>query len=144
MNIRPIRTEEDHAAALKEIERLWGAPVGTPEGDKLDVLTTLVEAYENAHWPIKVLDPIDTIKAHMEATGRSRAELIDILGSRSRASEVMARKRALTINMIRGLASEWHLPAEVLISSYRVKGVTRTKQRKKNAAKGQRRRTLAA
>jgi HTH-type transcriptional regulator/antitoxin HigA len=144
MDIRPIKTEKDHADALREIERLWGAKVGTPEGDKLDVLATLVDAFENERWPIEALDPITAIRAHMEATGRSRAELVEVLGSRSRASEVMKRKRALTINMIRDLTSKWHLPAEILIAPYSVKVAGGGKARKKNKAKIQRRRTIAA
>ena len=121
MHVRPIRTDKDHAAALKEIERLWGAGPGTPEGDTLDVLTVLVDDYENSRWPFKALDPVDTIKAHMEATGRSRADLAKVIGSRPRASEIMSRKRALTINMVRNLAREWNLPPELLIGPYKLR-----------------------
>ena len=92
MRIRPIRTDEDHRAALKDIERLWGAKPGTPEGDALDVLTTLVGVYENTRWPIKTPDPVDTLKAHMDATGRNQSDLAKVLGSRPRASEIMSRK----------------------------------------------------
>ncbi len=121
MLVRPIRTDQDHAAALKEIERLWGAGPGTPEGDTLDVLTVLVDDYENSRWPVKALDPVDTIKAYMQATGRSRADLAKVIGSRPRASEIMSRKRALTITMVRNLAREWNLPPELLIGPYKLK-----------------------
>jgi HTH-type transcriptional regulator / antitoxin HigA len=121
MRIRPIRTDEDHTAALKEVERLWGAKPGTPEGDDLDVLTTLVGVYENARWPIKTPDPVETLGAHMEATGRSQSDLARVLGSRPRASEIMARKRRLTMSMVRKIASDWQLPAAVLIAAYPLK-----------------------
>jgi HTH-type transcriptional regulator/antitoxin HigA len=121
MIIRPIRNDEDHRAALATIDRLWGAKVGSPDGDALDVLATLVDAYENTRWPIEAVDPVDTIKAHMEATGRNQADLAEVIGSRSRASEIIARKRPLTINMVRNIASEWHLPAGVLIAPYELK-----------------------
>ncbi len=121
MHVRPIRTDKDHAAALNEIERFWGAGPGTPEGDTLDVLTVLVDDYENSRWPVKALDPVDTIKAHMQATGRSRADLAKVIGSRPRASEIMSRKRALTITMVRNLAREWNLPPELLIGSYKLR-----------------------
>jgi HTH-type transcriptional regulator / antitoxin HigA len=118
MHIRPIRTDKDHTEALKEIEHLWAAKRGTPEGDKLEVLAVLVDAYEKTRWPIEALDPIETIKAHMQATGRTQADLAKALGSRPRASEVMARKRPLTIDMVRKLATAWHLPADLLLAPY--------------------------
>jgi len=121
MNIRPIRNDEDHRAALETIDRLWGAKAGSPDGDALDVLATLVDAYESTHWPVEALDPVDTIKAHMEATGRTQSDLAEAIGSRSRASEIIARKRPLTISMVRNLASGWHLPAAVLIAPYDLK-----------------------
>jgi antitoxin component HigA of HigAB toxin-antitoxin module len=121
MEIRPIRNDKDHAAALRLIERFWGASDGTREADALDVLATLVDVYENSRWPVGKLDPIAAIKEHMAATGRTRADLAKVLGSRSRASELMARKRPLTINMLRALASQWHLPAELLLPPYDLK-----------------------
>jgi HTH-type transcriptional regulator/antitoxin HigA len=127
MNIRPIRNDEDHRAAIETIDRLWGAKVGSPDGDALDVLATLADAYETARWPVAALDPVDTIKAHMEATGRNQADLAEVIGSRSRASEIIARKRPLTIGMVRNLASEWHLPAALLIAPYELKTVTAKK-----------------
>ena len=103
MDIHPIRSDEDHSAALKLIERFWDAPDGSGEADALDVLAVLVDDYENTRWPIEPLDPVETIKAHMAATGRGQADLAQLVGSRSRASEVIGRKRALTLGMIRNL-----------------------------------------
>ncbi len=118
MDIRPIKTPEDHHDALREIERLWGAAEGTPEGDKLDVLATLVEAYEDRHWPIEPLDPVDTIKAHMEMADLKQSELAVVLGSKARASEVLNRKRPLSLGMIVRINREWRIPAEILIQPY--------------------------
>ena len=90
MQIRPIRTSKNHRAALAEIEKLWGASTGTPEGDKLDILVTLVETYEERRWPLRSrrrFDPVDVLRYAIEELGHSQAELADILGSRSRASE---------------------------------------------------------
>jgi antitoxin component HigA of HigAB toxin-antitoxin module len=93
MDIRPIRNDRDHRAALAEIERLWGAPIGTPEGDKLDVFVTLVETYEERRWPIgtrRRFDPVDVLHYAIDELGHTQAELAAILGSRSRASEILA------------------------------------------------------
>src|SRR5260370_3644046 len=100
MQIRPIRTDKDHRAALAEIERLWGAALGTPEGDKLDILMTLVETYEDRRWPLKRrrrFDPVDVLHYAIEELGHSQMELANILGSRSRASEALAPRRPLTL-----------------------------------------------
>ncbi len=113
--LRPIRTEADHKAALEEIERLWGAKSGTPEGDRLDILATLVDAYENQHHPIDPPDPIEAIKFRMEQQGLTRKDLEGILGSRTRVAEVLNRRRGLSINMIRRLHKKLGIPAEVLI-----------------------------
>src|SRR5258706_15294628 len=99
MDIRPIRTDDDHAAALREIEALWGAAAGTAEGDRLDVLATLVEAYEERRWPIDELDPVEAIEAAMEHEGHSRRDLAELIGE-SRATEILKRKRHLTLPMI--------------------------------------------
>jgi HTH-type transcriptional regulator / antitoxin HigA len=121
MEIHPIRTESDHRAALARVEALWNSDPGTPEGDELDVLVDLVEAYEARTFPkIVALDPVDAISAHMDLTGRTQADLSRLLGSSSRASEVMSRKRGLSIEMIRKLVSEWRMPADVLIAPIRV------------------------
>jgi HTH-type transcriptional regulator/antitoxin HigA len=123
MQIRPIRTDKDHRAALAEIEKLWGASVGTPEGDKLDILVTLVETYEERRWPLKSrrrFDPVDVLHYAIEELGHSQAELADILGSRSRASEVLARRRPLTLEMIQKINANWKIPADLLVQPYRV------------------------
>ena len=118
MEIKPIRTEEDYQAALEEIERLMDAQPDTPEGDRLDVLATLVEAWEEKHFPIEEPDPIEAIQHRMEALGMSRKDLATMIGGRNRVSEVLSRKRPLTINMIRRLSEGMHLPAGVLIQAY--------------------------
>lgn len=117
MTIRPIKSDADHRAALREIEALWGAEDGTPEGDRLDVLATLVEAYEDARWPVAELDPVEAIEAAMAHDGRTRADLAALIG-KSRASEVLRRKRALTLPMIRRIAREWHVPEHLLVRDY--------------------------
>src|SRR3990167_9228846 len=106
---------------MAEIERLWGAKLGTPEGDCLDVLATLVETYETQHYPIDSPDPIDAIKFRMEQQGLTRKDLEGILGTRTRVAEVLNRRRGLLINMIRRLHKELGIPAEVLIRSSRLK-----------------------
>jgi HTH-type transcriptional regulator/antitoxin HigA len=120
MDIRPIRTEADYQAALAEIERLFGAAPNTPEGDRLDVLTTLVEAYEDLHYRIPAPDPVEAIKYYMESRGLSRGDLEPYLGSRARVSEVLSRKRPLSLSMIRRLHTGLGIPADVLIESYAV------------------------
>lgn len=117
MNIRPIKTDEDHGAALREIEALWGADEGTAEGDRLDVLATLVEAYEEKRWPIEELDPIEAIEAAMAHDGHSRSDLAKVIGQ-SRATEILQRKRPLTLPMIRKIAAAWRVPERVLVKDY--------------------------
>jgi HTH-type transcriptional regulator/antitoxin HigA len=120
MDLRPIRTEADYQAALAEIERLFGTALNTPEGDRLDVLTTLVEAYEDLHYRIPAPDPVEAIKYYMESRGLSRGDLEPYLGSRARVSEVLSRKRPLSLSMIRRLHTGLGIPADVLIESYAV------------------------
>jgi HTH-type transcriptional regulator/antitoxin HigA len=115
MMIKPIKTEADHAAALHEIERLWGADEGTVRGDRLEVLTTLVEAYEQAHFPIDAPDPIDAIKFRLEQQGADTKALIGVIGNRTRVYEVLRRDRSLSLSMIRRLNQMLNIPAEVLI-----------------------------
>jgi HTH-type transcriptional regulator/antitoxin HigA len=121
MDIRPIVTDEDHAAALKEIDRLWNAKAGTPEAATLDALATLVQTYEERRWPREPLDPIETIIGSMQWNDRTQADLATLLGSRSRASEILNRKRALTLEMIHKLNKEWGIPAELLIRPYELR-----------------------
>ena len=116
--VRPVRTEADYAAALDEIGRLMTARAGTPEGDRLDVLSTLIEAYETEHHAIDAPDPIALVEFAMEQRGADRAELEPMIGGRGRVSEVLSRKRALSLSMIRKLNTEWALPADVLVRSY--------------------------
>lgn len=116
--LRPIRTEADYEAALAEIEELFMAEADTPEGDRLEVLTTLVEAYERKHHPVPPPDPIEALQYHLESRGLTRRDLEPYLGSRARVAEVLNRRRGLTIEMIRRLHQELGLPAEVLIRSY--------------------------
>src|SRR5579872_401611 len=112
--VKPIRSEADYEAALAEIERLWGARSGTPEGDRLDVLATLVDAYESEHDPIDPPDPIEA-KFRMDQQGLPRRDLEAILGTRARAAEVLNRKRDLSIGMIRRLHERLGISAGVLI-----------------------------
>jgi HTH-type transcriptional regulator / antitoxin HigA len=119
MEIKPIRTEADYEAALKEIERLFDAKPGTVEADSLEVLTTLAEAYEEKHYTIPLPDPIEAVLYHMESRGLSRRDLEPFIGSRARVSEVLNRKRPLTMEMIRNLHDGLGIPAEVLIQPYR-------------------------
>src|SRR5712691_4634769 len=120
-NLKPIRTEADYEAALAEVERLWGARAGTPEGDRLDILATLVDAYENEHYPMDPPDPIEAIKFRMEQQGLTRRDLEGILGTRTRVAEVLNRRRGLSINMIRRLHERLGISAEVLIRPIKTK-----------------------
>jgi len=123
MEIHPIRTEADYDSAVAEIDRLWGAEPGTDDGDKLDILATLVEKYETSHWPIDVsrLDPIDMLNYLIDEGGHTQAELAELLGSRSRASSVQNLGRALTVEMIFRISEAWKVPAELLVKPYRLK-----------------------
>lgn len=113
--IKPIRTEKDYEATMAEVETLWGAKNGTPKGDRLDVIVTLIESWEAANYPIDPPDPIEAIKFRMEQQGLTRKDLEGIIGTRARIAEVLDRKRGLSIAMIRRLNAELHIPAEVLI-----------------------------
>jgi len=104
MHIRPIRTDADQQAALREIEALWGAEDGSDASDRLDVLVTLVDAYEANRWPIAPLDPVQAIEAAMAMNGQTSADVAALVGQ-SRATEILARKRALTLGMIRKIAA---------------------------------------
>ena len=115
MHIRPIRSESDYNEALHRIETLWGSVSGTPEGDELDVLVPLVEAFEREHYPIDLPTPIDAIKFRLEQQGLDYRSLIGIIGQRTRVYEVMRGARPLSLNMIRKLHSKLEIPAEVLI-----------------------------
>jgi HTH-type transcriptional regulator/antitoxin HigA len=118
--VRPIRSEVDYDAALAAIERLWGARSGTLEGDQLDVLATLIDAYEAEHFPMDPPDPIEAIRFRMEQQGLTRKDLERVLGTRTRVSEILNRKRSLSIGMIRRLHAELGISADVLIRPTRV------------------------
>lgn len=121
MRIRPIRTKADYRAALKEVERLWDANPGTPAGDAADVLATLIEAYEAEHFPIPAPDPIAAIQFMMEQKGLTRRDLEPAIGSRGRVSEVLSRKRPLTLPMVRALSSLLDIPTDILAQPYQVR-----------------------
>jgi HTH-type transcriptional regulator/antitoxin HigA len=114
-DVRPIRNEDDYETALADVAALWGAASGTPEGDRLDVLATLIDVYEARHHPMDPPDPVEAIKFRMEQQGMTRKDLEDIIGTRTRIAEVLNRKRSLSIGMIRRLHDRLGISAEVLI-----------------------------
>ncbi len=121
-NIRPVETEADYNWALKEISRYFTnePDLDTPEGKRFKVLLGLVGHYEAKYWPIEAPDPVEAIKSVISAKTRSQTDLAKVLGSRSRASEILNRKRPLTIEMVRKLHTEWKLPADLLIQPYEI------------------------
>ncbi len=118
LETRPIRTEADYRAALDEIERLFDAELNTPEFDRLEVLTTLVEAYEQKHYPIEAPDPIEAVLYYLESRGLSVDELEPVIGSKAEIADILHRKQALTLEMIRGLHQQLGIPAQILIQPY--------------------------
>ena len=136
--IRPIRTEADYETALAEVERLWGSKSGTPDGDRLDVLATLLDAYESEHHPMDPPDPVEAILFRIEQQGLTRQDLEGILGTRSRISEVLNRRRGLSITMIRHLHDKLGISAEVLIRPSRTAGVYATASRQRQGSAGER------
>jgi HTH-type transcriptional regulator/antitoxin HigA len=114
-DMKPIRSEIDYEAAMADLERLWGAKAGTPEGDRLDILATLLDAYEAEHHPMDPPDPIEAIKFRMEQEGLTRKDLEPLIGTRTRVAEVLNRKRSLSIGMIRRLHERLGISADVLI-----------------------------
>jgi HTH-type transcriptional regulator / antitoxin HigA len=118
IEIKPIKTEIDYELALKEIERLFVAEPGSSDGDRLEILTALVEVYENQHYALPLPDPVEAIKYYLESRGLSRHDLEKYLGSRARVSEILNRKRPLSLEMIRRLHDGLGIPAEVLILPY--------------------------
>ncbi len=116
MEIKPIRSEADYEAVLKEIEQLAGSLTGTPESDRMDVLVTLAEAYEVRHFPIpEPDDPVEVLRYYMESRGLTRADLVAYLGSKERVSEILNRKRGLSLAMIRRLHDGLGIPADLLV-----------------------------
>lgn len=120
MNIKPIKNEQDYANTLSLIENLMSAKPNTPQMDELEVLTTLVEAYEEQCYKIDAPDPIEAIKFRMEQEGLKQKDLVAIVGSKSRVSEILNRKRKLTIEMIRNLHNQLHIPIESLFLDYEI------------------------
>ncbi|MEH2327020.1 MAG: transcriptional regulator [Nostoc sp.] len=118
LETRPIRTEADYRAALDEIEKLFDAELNTPESDRLEVLTTLVEAYEQRHYPIEVPDPIEAILYYLESRGLSVDELEPVIGSKAEIADILHRKQPLTLEMIRGLHEQLGIPVQILIQQY--------------------------
>ncbi len=116
MNIKPIRTEEDLAAAFARLEQLWGAEIGSPEGDELEILALLIEKYEDEHYPMPLSDPIEAIKFLMEQQGLTPRDLEPFLGSSGRVSEVLNRKRKLSLTMIKRLHEGLKIPYESLLA----------------------------
>ncbi len=116
MNIKPIKTKKDYIEAMKRMEELWGSPLGTPKGDELDILATLVERYEEEHFPIEAPNAVEAIKYVMEEKGLERADLIKYIGSKSKVSEILNHKRELSKRMIKILHESLGIPYEILMS----------------------------
>ena len=119
MDIKPIREEADYERALRRVEELWNASESSTESDELEILATLIEAYEREHYPVELPDPIEAIKFRLEQKGKDSRALIGVIGQRTRVYEVMRGKRPLSLNMIRNLHEKLDIPAEVLIQSAR-------------------------
>ena len=130
-NIRPLKTEADYDWAIAEITRYFDhePKVGSADGDRFDVLADLIEAYEARHYPIEAPDPVAAIRAHMEMAGLKQVALAEIIGSASRASEILNRKRLLTMEMAHRINKTWHIPAELLIQPYHLANDDKVKRR---------------
>jgi HTH-type transcriptional regulator / antitoxin HigA len=120
MNLKPIKTESDYKAALKRLEEIFNAKPGTPESDELEILGLIVDDYENKHYPIEAPDPIEAIKIRMEEMHLRQVDLVPEIGGKSRVSEILNRKRRLTVEMIRKLAIKLNISANVLIRDYQL------------------------
>ena len=118
MKITPIKNEKDYQNALNRLEKIFDAKMGTQEGDELEILSILIDKYENEHFPIEMPDPIEAIKFRMEQMGMKQKDLADIFGFKSRVSEILNKKRKLTLEMVRNLNTKLHIPTEVLIQDY--------------------------
>ena len=118
MNIKPIRTEDDYNQALARLELIFDAEFGSPEGDELEILGMLIEKYENEHYPIPLPDPIEAIKFRMEQMGYTQSDLAKVVGLKSRASEILNKKRKLTLEMIRKINEHLKISMEVLVQAY--------------------------
>lgn len=118
MNITPIRSEQDYDTAMARIDMLWGAAIGSVEGDELEILVALVEAYEAKHYPIMPPEPVEAIKFRMEQLGLTPEDMVAYLGHRSRVTDILNRKRKLTLGMIRKLHHGLHIPLDSLVADY--------------------------
>jgi HTH-type transcriptional regulator / antitoxin HigA len=120
MNLKPIKTEKDYRNALKRLEDIFDAPVDTKEGDEAEILALMIENYENEHYPIEAPDPIEAIKIRMEELNIRQKDLVGIIGGKSRVSEILNRKKKLTVDMIRELERVLHISASVLVNNYKL------------------------
>ena len=120
MNINPIKTEEDYRLVLKRLEEIFDAEIGTPESDEADIIGLMIDEYEKKHYPINAPDPIEAIKIRMEDLQLKQVDLVDAIGGKSRVSEVLNRKRKLTVGMIRKLTKRLNLSPDLLIHDYQL------------------------
>ena len=120
MNIQPIKNEKTYFQALERLEQIFDAPENTPEGDEAEILSLLIENYENRHYPIEEPDPIEAVKIRMEELGLKQRDMVGVLGGKSRVSEVLNRKRKLTVEMIRNLTEKLNLSASILVKDYQL------------------------
>jgi HTH-type transcriptional regulator/antitoxin HigA len=120
MNIKPIKTDEDYYQALARLEEIFDAPINSKEGDEADILSLLIENYEDKYYPIEAPDPIEAIKIRMEEMNYKQKDLVGIIGGKSRVSEILNRKKKLTVEMIRKLTEILKLPSEILIQDYQL------------------------
>ncbi len=121
MDIRPIRNDDDLRAAIKEIDRLWGAPLGSDDGDKLDVLATLVDAYERDHFPVQPSSPVDMLRYAVGDMGRTQTELAEVVGSRSLASQLLSGTRRISLDAAQKISAAWHIPIQFLVAATEAK-----------------------
>lgn len=120
MKIKPIRSDEDYYNTLERLEQIFDAPIGTDEGDEAEILSLLIENFENTHFPIEAPDPIEAIKIRMEEMSLKQKDLIGIIGAKSKVSEILNKKRKLTLEMIRNLAKKLNLSVAILIKDYSI------------------------
>ena len=118
MEIKPIKSRKDYEQSLERLEMIFDASKGSPEGDELEILGLLIDTYEKENFPIELPDPVEAIKFRMEQLGYSQADLVKVMGLKSRVSEILNRKRKLSLEMIRQLHQQLNIPSEVLIQSY--------------------------
>lgn len=120
MNIRPIKTEQDYKLALERLDMIFDASPNTPEGDEAEIISLLIENYENQHYPIEAPDPIEAIKIRMEEMNIKQKDLVGVIGGKSRVSEILNKKKRLTVDMIRKLEEMLNLSASILVGDYRL------------------------